>query len=216
MSHKLPLTMNRHPAGAWRLPGLLAAGLLLALLLPALPAVAQSEAEKLPRVSLGEVKGTPGSSAMMPLSLKTAPGRPLGSLSLEIEFVSKSLIFQKISRGIAAEFAEAEIQAGVAREQTDDNGLKHVTLRVSASLPDPPPESGLPDGLLAYLIFDILPEAQPFRIRLTPSTIDASDLSSPPRRFSDVGAEPGLVVIESDAAVFDRMAPAVACFFFSH
>jgi hypothetical protein len=153
---------------------------------------------------------------MLPLSLTADPKRPLRSLTVDVEFVSKSLIFQKTSLGIAAELANAKIEASIAKETTDDNGLKHVTLRVSAALPEPPAETGLPDGLLAYLIFDIAQEAQPFRIRLTPAVVSASDLSNPPKAVAGVGAQPGLVVIESQQAVFDQMAPPIACFFFSH
>ena len=189
---------------------------LILLLSPSLRAATQSAAEQVPRVSLGEIKGTPGSSVMMPLSLTADPKTPLRSLTVDIEFVSKSLIFQKTSLGIAAELVNAKIQASVAKEATDENGLKHVTLRVTASLPDPAPQTGLPDGLLAYLLFEISQEAQPFRIRLTPAAVTADDLSDPPKEVANLASDPGLVVIESSQALFDQMAPPIACFFFSH
>ena len=105
------------------------------LLLAAAP---QSDSQQLPRVSLGEIKGTPGSNVMMPLSLTPDPKLPLRSLVVDIVFVSKSLVFQKASRGLAAELVEADIQAVLAKEESDEKGLKHVTLRVTASLPEPP------------------------------------------------------------------------------
>jgi len=189
---------------------------LILVLSPSLRAAPQSAAAPVPRVSLGEIKGTPGSSVMMPLSLTADPKLPLRSLTVDIEFVSKSLIFQKTSLGIAAELVNAKIEAAVAKEATDANGLKHVTLRVTASLPEPAAKEGLPDGLLAYLLFDISAEAQPFRIRLTPAAVSANDLSTPPKKVANVASEPGLVVIESQEAIFDQMAPPIACFFFSH
>jgi hypothetical protein len=177
---------------------------------------AQSSNDQLPKVTLGEIKGTPGSSIMMPLSLSTDPKNPVQSLAVDIEFVSKSLIFQKTSPGLAAELADVQVQANVVKEEVDENDLKHVTLRVTAGFPEPVMEGGLPEGLLAYLLFDIAPEAQPLRIRLTPVAITAKDLSSPPKDVVNMGSEPGLVVIESTDAMFDRLAPPIACFFFSH
>ena len=181
-----------------------------------LRAAPQSDPDQVPRVSLGEIKATPGSSVMMPFSFTADPENPLQSLSVDIEFVSKSLIFQKTSTGLAAELADVEVRASIVKEEVDDNDLKHVTLRVTASFPEPVMEGGLPDGLLAYLLFDVSPEAQPFRIRLTPATVTAYDLSSPPKTVANVGSKPGLVLIESADAAFDRMAPPIACFFFSH
>jgi hypothetical protein len=177
---------------------------------------AQSEESPVPRVTLGEIKGTPGSSIMMPFSLSADPQNPLQSLSVDIEFVSKSLLFQKTSPGLAAELTGVQVGASVVKEEVDENDLRHVTLRVTAGFPEPIMEGGLPDGLLAYLLFDIAPEAQPFRIRLTPVNITAKDLSSPSKDVANVGSEPGLVVIESADAMFDRLAPPIACFFFSH
>ncbi|HWP84661.1 MAG TPA: hypothetical protein VNN17_05695 [Terriglobia bacterium] len=179
-------------------------------------AAPQASAPRAPLVSLAEIKGTSGSSVLMPLSLAADPKRPLRSLTVDIEFVSKSLTFQKISRGIAAEVANADIQARIVKEQDDANGLKHVTLRVTASLPDPPPASGLPDGLLAYLLFQIAPEAQSFTIKLTPVAVSGNDLSSPPQRVENIASQPGAVVIESLREMYDRLAPPLACFFFSH
>ncbi len=48
---------------------------------------------------------------MVPLSLTPDPENPLRSLTVDIEFVSKSLIFQMISPGMAAELVNADIQA---------------------------------------------------------------------------------------------------------
>jgi len=169
-----------------------------------------------PRVSLSEIKTTPGASLMMPLSLTADPKNPLRSVSVEIEFVSKSLVFEKTSRGIGAELANADVQTEVAEGKADEKGLKRVTLLVTATLPDPAPKGGLPDGLLAYLLFQVSDDAQALSVKLTPTVIAARDLSTPPNNISGIGADPGEVVVESAEDVYQRLAPALACFFFSH
>ncbi len=87
------------------------AGALLPIPLPLKAAVLQSASERVPRVSLGHISTRPGASLMVPLSLTPDPENPLRSLTVDIEFVSKTLIFQKISPGMAAELVNADIQA---------------------------------------------------------------------------------------------------------
>ena len=59
-------------------------------------------------------------------------------------------------------------------------------------------------------------DAKPFAIKLTPTVVSAEDLSTPAKKVASVGTEPGLVTVEALDAVYDRLAPQVACFFFSH
>ncbi len=178
-------------------------------------AVLQSGSEQVPRVSLGEVSTTPGASLMVPLALTPDPENPLRSLTVDIEFVSKSLIFQKTSPGMAAELVNADIQATLTEGEPDDKGLKRAKLRVAASLPESNPKEGLPEGLLVYLLFQVSPDAKPVRIKLTPTVVSAQDLSIPPKKVANVAAEPGLVVVESLDTLYERLAP-MACFFFMH
>jgi hypothetical protein len=176
----------------------------------------QSVSGQVPRVSLAEIRAIPGASLMMPVALTPDPKNPLRSLTVDIEFVSNSLTFQKTSPGLAAELVNAKIQANLTEGEPDDKGLKRAKLRVTASLPEPNPKEGLPDGLLAYLLFEVSKDAKPFAIKLTPSVVSAEDLSTPPKKVASVGTEPGLVTVEALDAVYDRLAPQVACFFFSH
>ena len=169
-----------------------------------------------PRVSLAEIGGNPGASLMMPLFFTPDPQNPLRSLTVDIEYVSNSLIFQKISRGLAAELANADIQTNLTEGKPDDKGLKRAKLRITASLPEPNSKDGLPHGLLAYLLFQVSPDAKPFAIKLTPTVVSADDLSTPPKKVANVDVKPGLVTIEALEAMYDRLAPAVACFFFTH
>lgn len=179
-------------------------------------AALQSASTQVPRVSLAEVGGTPGASLMVPLSFTPDPKNPLRSLTVDVEFVSNSLIFQKASRGLAVELVNADIQTNLTEGKPDDKGLKRAKLRVTASLLEPNPKEGLPDGLLAYLLFQVSQDAKPFKIKLTPTVVSAEDLSNPPKKVANVSAVPGLVVVEALDAVYDRLAPQVACFFFTH
>ncbi len=93
--------------------------------------------------------------------------------------------------------------------------MKRATLRVAASLPESDPKEGLPDGLLAYLLFQVSQDAKPVMIKLTPTVVLAEDLSTPPKKVTSVAAEPGLVVVEALNTLYERLVP-IACFFFMH
>lgn len=164
-----------------------------------------------PRVGLSELSGTPGASLMMPFYFTPDPKTPLQSIAVDIEFVSNNLKFQKSALGIAAEQANADVQTSVTDGQPDDKGVVRSKLHLTASVSGPAAKQGLPDGLLAYLLFQISLDAKPFSIRLTPSVISAEDTSTPPKKVADVATEPGLVKVE----VLDAM-PEATCFFFSH
>ena len=188
-----------------------------AVLLSLRPASAQQPAsEQVPRVSLGSIKGTPGASLMIPVTLTVDPKSPMRSLAIDIEYVSNSLSFEKATLGIGAELANVKVEANATEGKPDDKGVKRSKLRLAASLADPPAKEGLPGGVLAYLLFQLAPEAKAFTIRLVPAVVSAEDLSTPPKRIAKVGAEPGQVAVEDPAAIYDRMAPQVACFFFTH
>ncbi|MBI4478697.1 MAG: hypothetical protein HY651_01630 [Acidobacteria bacterium] len=164
-----------------------------------------------PLVALAELSGTPGASLMVPLYFTPDLQTPLRSLTVDIEFVSNNLKFQKASRGVAAEQANVDITTSVTDAPADDKGVTRSKLRVTASLTGQTPNEGMPDGLLAYLLFQISLEAKPFAIKLTPTIISAEDFSNPPKKIAKVGTEPGLVTVE----VLDVM-PEATCFFFTH
>ena len=191
------------------------AGALLPMPLHLKAAVLQSASERVSRVFLAHISTTPGASLMVPLSLTPDPENPLRSLTVDIEFVSKSLIFQKISPGMAAELVNADIQATLSEGEPDDKGLKRAKLRVVASLPESNPKEGLPEGLLAYLLFQVSQDAKPVMIKLTPTVVLAEDLSTPPKKVAGVAAEPGLVVVEALDTLYERLIP-FACFFYMH
>ena len=203
-------TRVRLLAGLW-----LAAGLFVSTTAPRLSAAAlqdqSTSSEVVPRVALAELSGTPGASLMVPLYFTPDLKTPLRSFVVDIEFVSNNLKFQKASRGVAAEQANVDITTSVTDAPADDKGVTRSKLRVTAALTGQTPNEGMPDGLLAYLLFQISLEAKPFAIKLTPTVVSAEDFSNPPKRIAKVGTEPGLVTVE----LLDVM-PEATCFFFTH
>jgi hypothetical protein len=170
---------------------------------------AQASSGEVPRVSLTEINGTPGASLMIPFYFTPDPNKPLRSVTVDIDYVSNNLKFQKASKGVAADQAGAEITTNLTDGTPDDKGITRSTLRVTASLGQGSATQGLPDGLLAYLLFQISLDAKPFAIKLNTTVVSAEDLKN--QKLAKMAAEPGLVVVE----VLDVM-PEATCFFFSH
>jgi hypothetical protein len=196
------------------------ASLFLPLRLPAQATAAQPSSQRGPRIVLEEQKTLPGGSVMMPLSFIPDPGAPLSAFSLDIAYVSNSLAFDKTMLGLAAEMANAKVEARLTERPADEQGLKRAALRVSVSLPDPASKEGLPEGLLAYLVFEVSQNAKPFKITLTPTVLSAEDVSAPPKKVAGVSAASGFVIVQDPEAVFQslspELAPDVTCFFFTH
>jgi len=186
--------------------------ILLAGVQPALSAApwqaSQPASGEVPRVSLTEINGTPGASLMIPFYFTPDPNKPLRSVTVDIEYVSSNLKFQKASKGVAADQAGAEITTNLTDGTPDDKGVTRSKLSVTATLPQGNTQ-GLPDGLLAYLLFQISLDAKPFAIKLNTTVVSAEDLKN--QKLAKMVAEPGLVVVE----VLDVM-PEATCFFFSH
>jgi len=146
---------------------------------------------------------------MIPFYFTPDPDKPLRSVTVDIDYVSNNLKFQKASKGVAADQAGAEITTNLTDGTPDDKGITRSTLRVTASLGQGNATQGLPDGLLAYLLFQISLDAKPFAIKLNTTVVSAEDLKN--QKLAKMAAEPGLVVVE----VLDVM-PEATCFFFSH
>lgn len=161
-----------------------------------------------PRVAMGEITGTPGSSLMLPLYFTPDPKMPVKDMTVDIDFVSNTLKFQKLSPGVASEEAGATVKGEVVEGKADDRGITRSKLTVTASLPADKASAGLPDGLLAYLLFQVALEAKPFAIRMATTVKSAADPQAKPVK---VNAQNGLVVLE----LMDMM-PEATCFFFTH
>ena len=171
----------------------------------------QDSAETVPRVSVGEITGTPGASLMLPLYYTADPNVPLRSLTIEIDYVSNNLEFNKASRGVVTEKVGADVTATLIEGTPDENGLTRSKLQIATSLAEQNPQEGIPSGLLAFLLFRINPKAKPFAIRLNTSVVLAEDLQSPPQEVTQIAATPGLVVVE-----LADVLPEATCFFFTH
>ena len=170
----------------------------------------ESSSDGLPQVSLSDIVGSPGSSVMIPLYYTPDPNTPLRSLTVEIDYVSNNLIFQKASPGTVTEQAGADVQTALTDGSPDEKNVVRSRLRLAFSLPEEQPPKGLPEGLLAYLLFRISTEAKPFAIRLNTSVISAEDIRNPSQE-AKVNAQPGMIVVE-----IPDMMPEATCFFFSH
>jgi len=161
-----------------------------------------------PRVAVGEITGTPGSSLMLPLYYTPDPKMPVKDVTVEVEFVSNTLKYEKLSPGVAAEESGATVKGSVTEGKPDDKGIARSKLTVTASLPADKAKAGLPDGLLAYLLFQVSLEAKPFAIRMVTKVNSATDPAAKPVK---VNAQNGLVMLEN----MDMM-PEATCFFFTH
>jgi hypothetical protein len=164
-----------------------------------------------PRISLGEITGSPGASLMIPLYYTSSASDPLRSLAVDIEYVGNHLKFQKAAGGVTFEEGKANLSANVTDGVPDAKGTVRSKLRVAVSLTEKNPQTGIPEGLLAFLLFQVTMDAKPFTIKLTPTLASAEDLHTPPRKVSKITTVPGTVVVE----IPDVM-PMATCFFFSH
>ena len=192
----------------------LLAALFATLVLEGMAAVAWAQnppAENGPRVAVGEINGIPGAGLMIPLYFTPDPKNPLRSITVDIDYVSNSLKFQKASRGVVTEQVGADVSTTLTDGKPDAKNLTRSKLRVAVAIPDKEPKKGLPEGLLAYLLFNVTTEARAFAIKLNTSVVSAETTQNPPQKVAKVNAAPGLVVIE-----LPDMLPEATCFFFTH
>jgi len=110
---------SKRNRGTWTLVALWIAGAGMLALDPARSA-AQAPAEVVPRVSLAELNGTPGSSLMLPLYFTPDPKNPVRSITVDIEFVSNNLKFDHASNGTAADQVGAAITTALTEGKPDD------------------------------------------------------------------------------------------------
>lgn len=164
-----------------------------------------------PRVAVGEINGIPGAGLMVPLYFTPDPRNPLRSITVDIDYVSNSLKFQKASRGLVTEKVGADVSTTLTDGKPDAKNVTRSKLRIAVAIPDKEPKQGLPEGLLAYLLFQVTTEARAFAIKLNTSVPSAETIQNPPQKVAKVNAAPGLVVIE-----LPDMLPEATCFFFTH
>jgi hypothetical protein len=182
---------------------------------PAPSAAAKSDAPKkeefdpktTTRVTLGSSSGTPGDAVVVPIYFTPAEGARIGTLKIEVSFVSVNLKFEKTDRGIAAEMGEVQLVSDV-KDSKNDKGVDTSTLVLRATAPEAA-KTPIPAGLLGYLTLKISDKGRPATIALR-TTAEGTEL----------GSSKPLANLKALDAEVEVMAPgtqpAVACFFFSH
>jgi hypothetical protein len=186
------------------------AALLLAALVALFAPSAQSQSsqevdpQKTTRVTLGNTSGTPSSSVVVPIYFTPAEGKSVGSLKMELTFVSRNVKFSKLEIGFAAESGGVALTA-TPTDGKNDQGLEITTLAIEAKASDKP----IPSGLLGYLTFSIGPDARPASISLTPKGEGLEIGTGTPvadLRFFEAKLE----------VLAEGTEPLVTCFFFTH
>ncbi len=167
--------------------------------------------EAVPRVSLGEITGSPGAGLMVPLYYTPDPNNPLRSISVDVEYVSNHLKYQKIAVGVFPDDIKADLSANLTDGRPDSKDIVRSKLHVTVALADKNSAKGLPDGLLAFLLFQVTMDAKPFSIKMTPTVTAAEDLHNPSKKMAKIAAIPGTIVVE-----IPDLLPEATCFFFSH
>ena len=167
--------------------------------------------DAVPRVALSEITGNPGQSLMIPMYFTPDPQNPLRSFAVQIEFVSNSLKFNSAEPGDVLGTAGAKMEATLSEGKPDDKGVTRSKLQVSVAMTERQPKQGLPEGLAAYLLFDLSTKAKPFAINMATTVVNAEDLQEPPRKFTKLIAKSGTVVVE-----LADTNPEANCFFFTH
>lgn len=202
--------MHRSQNTAW------IGGTLLALLAFCFAAEAQNQQANDPvdpetttRLTLGGASGTPGSGVVVPVYFTPAQGVAVARLRIEVTYVSVSLRYADLDRGIAAELGSVDVAIDV-EEGRNEQDLDTQTLTITASFGNAdPPATGIPSGLLAYITMDITDDGRPASVSLRP-TVEATLVGSG-------DPVPNLRAFETQVDVLaPGTEPLISCFFFTH
>lgn len=161
------------------------------------------------RVTLGDSDGNPGGSVVVPIYFAPAEGVEVGELKLDITFVSRSLKYSRLTRGLAAESGNVDVLAEL-KEGKNDKGLETSTVTINASIAAPKPgQKGIPAGLLGYITLQVSEKSGPANITLR-TTAQAAELETK-KPIQNLQTSDGLVDILAPGSE-----PLVSCFFFTH
>lgn len=164
----------------------------------------------LPRLAIDTQTGVPGTNVVVPLYFSPPQAVELRAISVEIEWVSKNLKFVRLEKGISAEAIGAQVNGKVTGPTQEAKSIEHSTLRIDVTT-DKDAKKGIPDGLLAYLTFQVSADAQPFAIELRPKLVSAESVGAAGKKFTQAEVQTGKVNVE-----LPGLPPYVTCFFFSH
>lgn len=152
---------------------------------------------------IGTRRGDPGGTVSVPLQLEGTPKDGAAALDLEVAYPGARLVFAAIDP------AGERIKAEAVPKESEPH-----TVSISLGSAD---GAAIPEGLLAYLVFRILEDAEPGKAVLAVKTAVRSSRSGP----VPIEARDGLVEIlpppersESEPQNLDPYIP--ACFFYMH
>ncbi|HXG23636.1 MAG TPA: cohesin domain-containing protein [Chthonomonadales bacterium] len=159
------------------------------------------------RVRIGDTTAVPGETLTLPIYLTPAKGARVGSLQIEISFVSENLKFVRLDPGIVAESGNLQLQTDVKTGKDEEN-IERSTVMIAASVREGNSDP-IGSGLLAYLILKTSEQARPANITLRASGT-ATELNTKKllEKFEVLNARVDVY------APGDR--PVVSCFFFTH
>lgn len=167
------------------------------------------QAKKFTRVALGNVNAVPGQAVVIPIYFTPAEGVKVGSLKIEITFVSVNMKYQKLERGIAAEIGNVDLKSEV-KPGKNEKGVETSTLKIQTSQSSSEPsQQGIHEGLLAYMTLQVSETARPAVITLRVAA-EAGDLKTN-KPLKNVQTPDAQVEVFAPGTQ-----PAVSCFFFSH
>jgi len=160
-------------------------------------------------VVLGGGTGEPGQQVVVPIYLRPPGDATVGSLKLDITFVSVNLKFEKIEPGIAADMGNVDVKSEL-KTGKNDKDVETSTLTVTATAPAAGSDKkGIPAGLLAYITLQISDKGRPATIGLQ-TKLEATELGTNKKLVALRAADSQVEVIAPGST------PMVSCFFFTH
>jgi hypothetical protein len=159
-----------------------------------------------PSFLLGTVPADPGVNVSVPLYFTPGAGQPIHSAHLEVEFVSNSVKFDKAEKGTASAVENFNLKVD-SKNLPPDQNIQHTHLDIDMAVADADAKKSLPEGLLAFLNFQVPTNAKSFSIELKPVAFSALDAAKKPVKLA---AESGKIIVSLPDV------PMVGCFFFTH
>jgi hypothetical protein len=158
------------------------------------------------RITLGSTTGAPGELVLVPIYMTPAEGVSVGTLKLQVSYVSVNLKFTKLGLGLAAEHGSVSLQTET-KDSKNEKDIEEQTLTITASAASA--TNGIPPGLLGFITLKISENGRPATISLRAS-VEAEELGTK-KRLESVRVVSGQIDVQTLG-----VQPIVTCFFFSH
>ena len=164
-------------------------------------AVAAQQEPAVPALDLSSDIQSPGSEALITISLSAQEGVTIGKAVAEITYPGKILEFLEARRGLSAEAVEAEV-AAVTENPAADQSTVRVTIAAKEG-------DWIPSGILAELHFKIVEKAPDETPAALKNKVSAWSDKTPPTLIEPITGKDGEIKITANPPVF-------ACFFYMH